>query len=124
MPSSNPDVEIVAAYLRGLPAPPLPEALANPDSILLRARLLAKLSSTRAADRGERPLWAAGFGGTAAAGLALLALFARSASSLEAARDRLGLVAASGLPQLIAIAVAAGVVLAAAIVLPLVLVEE
>jgi hypothetical protein len=122
MPSPNPDV--VAAYLRGLPAPPLPESLARPAGILLRARLLAKLSSTRAADRGERPLWTAGLAGPAAAGLALVALLARGVSSLDAARGGLGLAAVSGLPQLVAIAVAAGVVLAAAIVLPLVLVEE
>ena len=121
MPSSNPDV--VASYLRGLPAPPLPESLARPDRILLRARLLAKLSSTRAADGGERPVWAAGLAGPAAAGLALAALLARGASSLEQ-HGGLGLAAVSGLPQLVAIALAAGVVLAAAIVLPLVLVEE
>jgi hypothetical protein len=118
------DHEIVSTYLRGLAPAPLPAALARPGDVLLRARLLARLSSTRGLPRADRPLWAAGLLGPAAAGLALLALLARSAAGLETARVQLGLAAAAGLPQLIAIAACAGVALAAAIVLPLVLLEE
>jgi hypothetical protein len=118
------DTERVRGYLRGLPPLPLPPALASPDRILLRARLLARLQSLRgAAARSERPLWVAGMVGPAVAGLALLALVVRSLSSL-AARDPLGLAAVSGLLQLLVIAFAAGLTLAVAIVLPLILVEE
>jgi hypothetical protein len=125
MMSVDRDDELVRHYLRGLPPLPVPRALEGPERVLLRARLLAKLGSTRgAAARAERPLWAAGILGPALAGLALLALAARSASSLAAARDPVGLAAVSGLPQLVAFALAAGLALAVAIVLPLVLVEE
>ena len=125
MPSVDRDAELVTTYLRGLPPPPLPGPLAGHEQVFLRARLLARLGSTReGARRSERPLWAAGLAGPAAAGLALLALAARSGEGLAAARQQIGLAAMSGLPQLVALALAAGLVLAVAIVLPLVLLEE
>ena len=123
MPSDR-DAEQVTAYLRGLPPPPLPASLAGHERVFLRARLLARLASTRGpAARGERELWLAGLFGPAAAAIALLILFARGAANTAPGRDAIGL-AVAGLAPLAAIALAAGLALAAAIVLPLVLAEE
>jgi hypothetical protein len=123
MPSGR-DAEQVAAYLRGLPPLGVPESLAGHERIFLRARLLGRLASTRGpASRGERPLWLAGLFGPVAAGIALLLLFVRGLTGAAAARDPVGL-ALAGLAPLVAIALAAGLALAAAIVLPLVLAEE
>jgi hypothetical protein len=128
MGSDGPRDAAVAALLRALPPAPLPEALAGHERVLARARMLSRLASVHAAaHRGDRPLLVAGLAGSSVAALALLALLAWMWSGLTArlaSRSELGMAAALGLPQLIAITLAAGLALILAIVLPLVLAED